>query len=163
LIYTRAEEVAELIQSSVSAVKSALHRGREQLQQTLELEQVTEVVLSVEQQTKLHYYALHFNNRQFDQLRNLLADEVRLDMVGKGKFNTKLQVGNYFGNYNKQNDWYMAPGIVEGKPAILAFEDKNACQPNYFILLEYDHSNITFIRDFRYARYIMEQARWNII
>ena len=55
----------------------------------------------------------------------------------------------------------MAPGAVEGRPAILAFDRSDpSAPPLYFVLLRFDGDNVTAIRDFRYARYAMADARW---
>jgi len=159
-----AEEVSELIDSSVSAVKSALHRGREKLKKSNVPEEKSYLTPSQEDKARLSIYSTYFNDRDFDQLRNLLTKEVRLDLVDKSKRLGQKEVGNYFSNYGRTDDWYMLPGTVEGRPAILAFDSPDTIQsPLYFILLDFDSSGLYFIKDFRYARYVMDDAKWELI
>lgn len=71
----------------------------------------------------------------------------------------KGPVSGYFSNYAKRTDWRMAPGLVEGRPAILAFcREDEAGSPVYFALLTSDGTGVTAVRDFRYARYAMADA-----
>lgn len=156
-----AAEVADLTQTSVTSVKSALHRGRTQLKKQSSIPKTAMPPLSEEAREKLATYATHFNAHQFDQLRDVLSEEVRLELVSVEKREGKQGVSGYYSNYQKRSDWLASPGIVEGRPAIL-INDQSAPSdtPAYFILLEYQGRAINFIRDFRYARYIMADATW---
>ena len=88
--------------------------------------------------TRLGAYVAHFNARDFDAIRAMIADDVRLDLVSKTRMNGKAEVSRYFGNYAKVSDWHLVPGLVEGHPAILVF-DPNApdAGPKYFMLLDW--------------------------
>ncbi len=44
-------------------------------------------------------YVTHFNARDFDAIRTMIADDVRLDLVNKARVNGKAEVSRYFGNY----------------------------------------------------------------
>ena len=61
-----------------------------------------------------------FNARDFDALRDLLAEDVRLDLVGKTGL-TAAEVSRYFGNYDRRR-LALVPGLVDGRPAILVFD-----------------------------------------
>ncbi len=151
-------EVADLTGLSQDATKSALKRGRAALA-TADIEAPVEV--SDQDKARLATYAAHFNAHAFDALRDMLAREVHLDLVSVEKRNGQKAVGGYFGNYARQSDWLMAPGLVEGRPAILAFNrDTPGDAPQYFIHLNFDGDHIAQIRDFRYARYAMDDAHW---
>ncbi len=155
-------EVAELTGSSIASVKAALHRGRATLQQSHAGEAAQPASpLSAEERQCLSQYAEHFNARNFDKLRDMLAAEVRLELVSRIEANGRKEVGNYYSNYDRVDDWLMMPGRVEGRPAILAFDPvDSASGPAYFILLEFTAGELQFIRDFRYARYAMADAQW---
>ena len=155
-------EVAELTGSSIASVKAALHRGRATLQQSHAREAAQPAsALSAEERQCLSQYAEHFNARNFDKLRDMLAAEVRLELVSRIEANGRKEVGNYYSNYDRVDDWLMMPGRVEGRPAILAFDPvDSASGPAYFILLEFTAGELQFIRDFRYARYAMADAQW---
>ena len=155
-------EVADLTGASVASVKAALHRGRAALKQSRAKapEQVA-APLSAEERGRLSSYAEHFNARDFDRLRDMLAAEVRLDLVSRAEAHGRKGVGNYYSNYDRVYDWLMKPGQVEGRPAMLAFDpEDSASGPAYFILLEFSAGELHLIRDFRYARYAMAGAEW---
>ena len=159
-----AEEVANIMEMSVSAVKSALHRGRESAKKVSILHLAPSPSFSEKDILRAKVYAELFNLRDFDQLRLLLQKEVKLDLIDKSRRTGKEKVGNYFGNYNLAHDWYMEVGRVENQLAILAFDKKDSqSPPMYFILLEYQNKKLSFIKDFRYARYVMESANWQRI
>jgi RNA polymerase sigma-70 factor (ECF subfamily) len=156
-----AAEVAHLTGSSVQSVKSALHRGRVLLKSRAPEEDTVVAPLPETERKKLSVYARYFNTHDFDRLRDMLSAEVRLELVSKERRKGKEGVSGYFGNYQKRLDWVMAPGCVDGRPAILAFDrDDPSASPGYFVLLEFDGDNVASIRDFRYARYAMADARW---
>ncbi len=158
--YTAAE-VAELTDSSVDSVKSALHRGRDVLKQNDSGNDLSSEPLPPSDQEKLELYARCFNAHDFDQLRDMLSAEVRLELVSLERRQGREAVGGYYSNYSKRLDWIMAPGLVEGRAALLAFDREDpASPPIYFILLEFKDDNVLTIRDFRYARYAMADAQW---
>ncbi|MEH6347396.1 MAG: RNA polymerase sigma factor [Bermanella sp.] len=158
------EEVADIMEMSVSAVKSALHRAREAAKKVSVINPASNPSFSESDILRAKVYAELFNLRDFDQLRHLLQREVKLDLIDKSRRTGKEKVGNYFGNYNLTHDWYMEVGTIENQLAILAFDKKDSSlPPQYFILLEYQGQQLSFIKDFRYARYVMESAIWQRI
>ena len=157
-------EVAGMTNGTIASVKAALHRGRAALKQASETEtEFPAAPLSESQTTQLTLYARLFNERNFDQLRDMLSAEVRLDLVSRTRLNGKQEVGTYFGNYDKVSDWLMMPGRVEGRAALLAFDpDDTAAGPIYFVLLDFENAGLAAIQDFRYARYAMADAEWEL-
>jgi RNA polymerase sigma-70 factor, ECF subfamily len=154
------QEVCDVMDASLPAVKAALHRGRAQLRELAEEpDDAPQPRLSDADRTRLSAYVSHFNARDFDAIRAMIAEDVRLDLVNKTRLNGKAEVSRYFGNYAKACDWHLVPGLVEGRPAILVF-DPNAprAPPNYFMLLGWDDDKVAVIRDFRHARYVIEGA-----
>ncbi len=159
-----AAETADLTKTSVASVKSALHRGRAVLTAARAGETPERAALPAAQVTLLTRYAALFNAHDFDAIRDMLSAEVRLDLVAVERRQGKGPVSGYFSNYAKRTDWRMAPGMVEGRPAILAFDrDEPAGPPVYFVLLSSDEAGVNAIRDFRYARYAMSDADWVVL
>ena len=72
--------------------------------------------LSEADRDRLGAYVAHFNARDFDAIRAMIADDVRLDLVNKTRMSGKAEVSRYFGNYSKVADWHLVPGLVEGRP-----------------------------------------------
>jgi RNA polymerase sigma-70 factor, ECF subfamily len=154
------EEISQIIGRSVVAVKAALHRGRVRLRElSNEADSRSVVALSQAERGLLTSYIDLFNERDFDAVRDMLAEEVRLDLVGRTRMNGKAEVGTYLHNYANTADWRLVLGSVEGHPAVIVRSPKrDADAPLYFILLKWDGEKLTGIRDFRYARYVIEDA-----
>ena len=158
------QEVCEVMDFSLPAVKAALHRGRTRLRElAAEPDDVPQPKLSDADRDRLGAYVAHFNARDFDAIRAMIADDVRLDLVNKTRMSGKAEVSRYFGNYSKIADWHLVPGMVEGRPAILVFDPNEAgAGPKYFMLLEWSADKVAEIRDFRHARYVIDGAEYLI-
>jgi RNA polymerase sigma-70 factor (ECF subfamily) len=153
-------EVCEVMECSLPAAKAALHRGRTQLRAFAdEPENVPQQSLSDADRERLGAYVAHFNARDFDAIRAMIADDVRLELVSKTRLNGKAEVSRYFGNYSGISDWHLVPGMLEGRPAILVFDpDDRDAGPKYFMLLDWAAGKVATIRDFRHAPYVIEGA-----
>jgi RNA polymerase sigma-70 factor (ECF subfamily) len=158
------QEICEVMDFSLPAVKAALHRGRTQLRELAdEPEDRRQPKLSDADRDRLDAYVAHFNARHFDAIRAMIADDVRLDLVNKTRMNGKAEVSKYFGNYSKVNDWHLVPGLVEGHPAILVFDpNEPGAEPKYFMLLQWSADKVADIRDFRHAPYVIDGAEYLI-
>jgi RNA polymerase sigma-70 factor (ECF subfamily) len=152
------QEICEIMDYSLPAVKAALHRGRTQLRELAEADdEAPHPKLSEADQARLSAYVASFNARDFDAIRAMIADDVRLELVNKTRINGKAEVSRYFGNYAKVEDWRLAPGLVEGRPAILVFDPNEPDgKPKYFMLLGWSADKVATIRDFRHAPYIVD-------
>ncbi|MGC2314977.1 MAG: sigma-70 family RNA polymerase sigma factor [Bradyrhizobium sp.] len=155
-------EVCEVMDFSLPAVKAALHRGRTQLRELAdEPDGLPPPKLSEAERDRLGDYVAHFNARDFDAIRSMIADDVRLDLVNKARMNGKAEVSRYFGNYSKVGDWHLVPGLVERHPAILVFDPAEPDSgPKYFMLLRWSADKVAMIRDFRHAPYIIDGAEY---
>jgi RNA polymerase sigma-70 factor (ECF subfamily) len=157
-------EICEVMDFSLPAVKAALHRGRTQLRELAdEPDDRPPPKLSDVDRKRLGVYVAHFNARDFDAIRAMIADDVRLDLVNKTRMNGKIEVSKYFGNYSKVSDWHLVPGLVEGHPAILVFDPgEPGSAPKYFMLLQWSADKVATIRDFRHAAYVIDGAEYLI-
>jgi RNA polymerase sigma-70 factor (ECF subfamily) len=152
------DEIAGIMEISVPAVKAALHRGRARLRELVqEPDDVPVPVLAEPERALLAAYVDRFNARDFDAVRAMLADEVRLDLVNKSRLKGRTEVERYFHNYSRMPDWQFGAGLVEGRPAVLVREP-GAQAPAYFVLLEWADGALVTIRDFHFARYVTEGA-----
>src|SRR5262249_19731305 len=153
------EEIGGIIAASVPAVKAALHRGRARLRELADqLDDQPQPPLSAPERARLAAYADRFNAHDFDAVRDMLAEDVRLELVSRARMRGH-EVHRYFGNYASVDDWRLVPGQVDGRPAILVCDpNEPEAQPAYFVLLEWDGGRLVGIRDFRHARYAVEGA-----
>ena len=158
------QEVCEVMEVSLAAAKAALNRGRTRLREFAdEPEDAWQPTLSDADRARLSAYVAHFNARDFDAIRAMIADDVRLELVNKTRLNGKAEVSRYFGNYDKISDWHLVAGLVEGRPAILVFDpDAPGSGPKYFMLLDWSADKVAAIRDFRHAPYVLEGAEYLI-
>jgi RNA polymerase sigma-70 factor (ECF subfamily) len=158
------QEVGEVMDFSLPAVKAALHRGRTRLRELAdEPDDQPGPELSKAERDRLGAYVAHFNARDFDAIRAMISDDVRLDLVNKTRVNGKAEVSRYFGNYSKLSDWHLVPGLVEGHPAILVFDpNERGAGPKYFMLLNWSADKVATIRDFRHASYVIDGAEYRI-
>jgi RNA polymerase sigma-70 factor (ECF subfamily) len=158
------KEVCEVMDFSLPAVKAALHRGRAQLRElAAQPDDLPQPELPKAERDRLGAYVANFNARDFDAIRAMIADDVRLDLVSKTRLNGKTEVSRYFGNYSGVADWHLVPGLVEGRPAILVFDPgQPGTAPKYFMLLQWSGGKVADIRDFRHAPYVIDGAEYRI-
>jgi RNA polymerase sigma-70 factor (ECF subfamily) len=158
------QEVCDVMDVSLPAAKAALNRGRTRLREFAdEPEDAWQPTLSDADRRRLSAYVAHFNARDFDAIRAMIADDVRLELVNKTRLNGKAEVSRYFGNYDKISDWHLVAGLVEDRPAILVFDpDAPGSGPKYFMLLDWSADKVAAIRDFRHAPYVIEGAEYLI-
>jgi RNA polymerase sigma-70 factor (ECF subfamily) len=153
-------EVADIMETTIPAIKAALHRGRGRLRELADQPDDTPPpAMTPQERALLTAYVDRFNARDFDAVRKMLADDVRLELVGHTRMRGRAQVGQYFGNYASQQDWSLSLGFIDRRPAVLVRrpgESKEAFA--YFVVPASDHQRITNIRDYRYARYVIEEA-----
>ena len=158
-------EISEILGKSVPEIKAVLHRGRTRLRELADSAEFDKKpVISEEKKELLNRYVELFNRRDFDGVRDLLADEVRLDLVGRLKQKGAAEIrNNYFNRYESKTDWHFAAGSIEDKPAILVFNpQEKSAEPVYFITLEISENKVAQIRDYRYAGYVINEAKFSV-
>jgi RNA polymerase sigma-70 factor (ECF subfamily) len=153
-------EISELLDATIPEIKAALHRGRVRLRELAKsVDADGAAPLDTEEQALLRRYIAHFNAHDFDSVRAMLAEEVRLDLVNRLKRQGLVEVGEYFHRYEQLATFHLALGTVEHRPAILVYPTPEpAAPPDYFMLLTWEAGRVALIRDYRYASYIMRDA-----
>jgi RNA polymerase sigma-70 factor, ECF subfamily len=152
------EEVSSITGASHAAVKSALQRGRARLREfASEPPDVSQPILSDAMRARLNKYVDGFKDGDFDTVRAMLADDVKLDLVAKLRKQGKGAVGEYYGAYAAAKQWAFAAGVVDGRAAMLVYDRGISLEtPAYFVALEFDGDHVVSIHDFLYARYAIE-------
>jgi RNA polymerase sigma-70 factor (ECF subfamily) len=154
------DEIGGVTALSIPAIKASLHRGRERLRELAQEPDDSPLpVLAEPERSRLVAYVERFNARDFDAVRDMLGEEVRLELVNRTRMNGRREVNTYFGNYGKFHDWELVPGFVDRRPAILVRKPGEPA-PVYFILLEWTGDAVTNIRDFRHASYAAQGAEF---
>ncbi len=150
-------ETAAILDVSLPTVKAALHRGRARLKELVDAPDSPAPGLAAAERDRLRAYADRFNARDFDALRGLLAEDVRLDLANRTRLDGRKDVSVYFSRYDERSDWWFQPGLAEGRPALLVSDPADATGAiGYVVVLDWADGRIAAIRDFRFATYVME-------
>jgi RNA polymerase sigma-70 factor (ECF subfamily) len=148
---------SDILGVSIAAVKAALHRARVHLRTLTRLPEEPAPCLTAAEIVRLRAYADRFNARDFDALRDLLAEDVRLDLANRARLAGRKDVSVYFGRYDEVSDWFFSVGVAEGRPALLVRNPADAPGTvRYVVLLEWAGDQIALIRDFKFAPYVRE-------
>lgn len=149
-------DIAALLDLSVDAVKAHLARGRARLSA---INAVADAEPTVRQTSDAvaRYVAL-FNRRDWDGLRALLADDVRLNQSTHPVRVGSVDVGMFFSIYAKFDGVWLTPAWLEGREVIAVFENRGDPKPSYIMWLVWRDGKISFIRDYRYVRYVIADA-----
>jgi RNA polymerase sigma-70 factor, ECF subfamily len=152
------DEIAPLLEMTVPAVKAALHRGRERLRKRSPPAVQQAAPTARRASAAVSRYASLFNARDWDGVRAMLADDVRLDLVSRSQRAGKAAVGGYVTQYAAHAGWRLAPAWLDGREVIAGFRNEADQRPGYFIELALRDGLVVGIRDFRYVPYIAEEA-----
>ena len=155
------EEIVEILGGTIPAIKGTLQRGRIQLRALAEEpDEAPLPALAETDRLRLAIYIDRFNLRDFDAIRDMLADDVRLELVNRLRLKGRQPVGVYYHRYAEAPvNWRCVPGLVDGRPAILMLDPNDADgRPAFFILLDWADGKVAGIRDFMFARYAMDGA-----
>jgi RNA polymerase sigma factor (sigma-70 family) len=149
-------EIAGLLDLTADAVKGHLARGRARLReinaQPRALPEARPASAAV-----ARYVAL-FNRRDWDGLRALLADDVKLNQSSYPLRVGRADVGLFFTLYAEIDGVWLVPAWLEGREVIAVFEDRVDPRPRYVMWLEWRDNRISFIHDYRHVPYVAADA-----
>jgi RNA polymerase sigma-70 factor (ECF subfamily) len=159
------EETAEIMETTVPAVKAVLVRGRASLRARREetagdpAPSLSTTAAERAERQQLQRYVSLFNARDWDAVRALMAEECRLDLVSKAARRGK-EVHGYLARYAAEPDTRLSLGTVEGRPALLVTPRASTpgARPAYFILVGWEGERVALLRDYRYAPYVLAEA-----
>ncbi len=149
-------DIAALLGLTLDSLKAHLARGRARLR-TISETRDQPAVPGPASDAVTRYVAL-FNQRDWDGLRALLAEDVRLHQSTHPVRVGAADVGTFFGIYATIDGVWLAPAWLEGREVIAVFEQKDDAKPGYIMWLEWRDGKISLIRDYRYVRYVVADA-----
>jgi RNA polymerase sigma factor (sigma-70 family) len=149
-------EIAALLDLTVDAVKGHLARGRARLREINA--QAGALTDARPASAAVARYVALFNQRNWDGLRTLLADDAKLIQSSHPLRVGSADVGSFFTIYAKFDGLWLVPAWLEGREVIAVFEDRADPKPSYMMWLEWHDGRISFIRDYRYVRYAVADA-----
>jgi len=156
------DEIAGIAECSPAAAKSALQRGRAALRRLAQAPEDARLpLMSDAARRKIAAYVDLFQSGDFDAIRAMLADDVKLDLVNRLQLDGRDKIVPYFTRYAEVTKWRFALGAVEGQPAMLVFDSTVPMEsPAHFVLIDWAENRITRIRDFLFAPYVLEAVDW---
>src|SRR5580698_2970767 len=159
------EEVASITGASETAAKSALQRGRVRLREIArEPAHVSLTMLSDVMRARLTIYVDGFKSGDFDSVRAMLADDVKLDLVAKLRKQGKSEVGEYYTAYAAAKRWAYTAGVADGRPAMVVYDRNVSLEtPAYFVALDFVGDRVVSVHDFLYARYAMDSVDLSLL
>jgi RNA polymerase sigma factor (sigma-70 family) len=150
------EEIATMLDLTINAVKAHLARGRTRLKE-INAKAPVKPAPRAPSPAVARYVAL-FNERDWDALRAMLADDVRLVQSTYPVRAGAADVGMFFGIYSRSAPVRLAPAWLDGREVIAVWENPSATKPDYVMWLKWKGGRISFIRDYRYVRYVVDDA-----
>ena len=115
------EEIAAMLDLTVNAVKAHLARGRARLK-AINARASARPAPRPPSAAVARYVAL-FNQRDWDGLRAMLADDVRLIQSTYPMRAGAADVGMFFGIYSRSAPVRLAPAWLDGREVIAVYED----------------------------------------
>lgn len=156
------DEIASIAECSPTAAKSALQRGRAALRQLMKAPpDIRLPLMSDVQRSKTAIFVHLFQGGDFDTIRAMLADDVKLELVNRLHWEGREKIAPYFTRYAQETKWRFAFGAVEGQPAMLVFDAAGDMEkPAHFVLVNWAGNQIAEIRDYLFAPYVLEAIDW---
>jgi RNA polymerase sigma-70 factor (ECF subfamily) len=128
------EEIAAMLDLTVNAVKAHLARGRARLK-AINAQALAQPAPHPPSPAVARYVAL-FNQRDWDGLRAMLADDVRLVQSSHPLRTGAADVGEFFSIYGRSAPVRLVPAWLEGREVIAVYEEQ-AGKPSYLMWLEW--------------------------
>jgi RNA polymerase sigma factor (sigma-70 family) len=150
------EEIATMLDLTINAVKAHLARGRGRLK-AINAQALAAPVPRSPSPDLARYIAL-FNQRNWEGLRGILAEDVRLVQSTYPLRAGAADVGMFFGIYSRSAPVRLAPAWLDGREVIAVYEDTQTVKPSYLMWLQWTDGRITFVRDYKHVRYVIDDA-----
>jgi RNA polymerase sigma factor (sigma-70 family) len=138
-------EIGALQGLTVDAVKGHLARGRARLREINA--QAAPPAEARPVSTAVARYVALFNQRNWEGLRALLADDVRLIQSSHPPRAGAADVGSFFTIYARIDGVWLAPAWLEGRQVIAVFEGRSDPRPSYLMWLQWRDGRIYVLAD----------------
>lgn len=151
-------DIAALLDLTIDSVKAHLSRGRARLREINASAAPNEPVDAKPVSEALARYVSLFNGRDWDGLRALLADDVKLHQSSYPVRVGSADVGRFFSIYATIEGLWLVPAWLGGREVVAVFSTRTSVAPDYFMWLEWLDGRISFIRDYRHVSYVIDDA-----
>jgi RNA polymerase sigma-70 factor, ECF subfamily len=152
------DEIAELVDSTVGGVKSALNRGRSKLASSPARTAPVRSV-SPEVARMMRLYVDRFNRRDWDGVRELISADARLRVADR--FAGRVADAPYFANYERWPwAWELALGELDGEPVVIILRRHGeGSTPHSVIRMSVAGDRIERIEDYIHCPWMVPAAK----
>lgn len=152
-------EISEILETSIAAVKAALHRGRQKLKTAKPQSRAS---VSKKPDLLRRYIDL-FNNRDWEGVKKLLREDVHCEVVGDWTGLGRDSAENhYFFKYARsasQMQWRLALAEVNGEEVLVCWKKiSEQWQPSSLVRIEWEKNLIRSIRDYMHIPYLFDDV-----
>ena len=154
------QEIGAILDSPLTAVKAALHRARGKLKGQAPAASRREpepVRLAL-----IERYVALFNAQRWEELKLLLRDDVRLEVVGDFVAEGQDAIGTaYFYKYSQYAGWRLEIGRVDGEVMIIVWrreEPEEAEKPWSVVRIAWKEGQVAGLRDYILVPYLFDEA-----
>jgi RNA polymerase sigma-70 factor, ECF subfamily len=153
------EEIAELVDSTVGGVKSALSRGRAKLATLPPPSTASRASTDPETARLLSLYVDRFDRRDWDGLRELIAADARVRVADR--YLGALADAPYFSQYRQRSyPWRAEIGTVDGAPVVVIVGLEGASwTPQAIARIEFVGERVASIADYTHCPWVVASAR----
>jgi RNA polymerase sigma-70 factor (ECF subfamily) len=154
------DDIAGVLDTSVGAVKAALHRGRAKLA-AASLESLAAPSSPAVTPPTQALYVEAFNRRDWPALLGLLAHDVRVELVGHVHRRGHDDIArNYLGTYDKAAfEWRVQEATVDGERVLVCRRrDGDAWTTRHAIRLRWQDGRVEYVRDYAHVAYLLGDA-----
>ncbi len=153
------EDCADIVQSTLGGVKSALHRARRKLERAAT--DTAPVVLAPEERNLVQLYLDRFNGQDWTGVLELVRADAQLDLMGHSGGNARdfMQEG-YFRNYGGFPwEWKFELCLVDGRELPVLFRrESDHWVPHGALKLSFEDGKVAHIQDYFHIEYLFEHA-----
>lgn len=151
------EEIAELVDSTVGGVKTALNRARRKLAAAPAPSRTPRSV-DPELTTVMKLYVDRFNRHDWDGVRELISADARLTVADA--FVGKLADAPYFRNYERfPMPWKLAMGEVDGEPVVIILQrGADTWMPYSIVRLSVIGQHVDRVVDYVHCPWVISMA-----
>ena len=149
-------EIAETLDSPLTAVKAALHRGRQKLRAQADSQATPP---AQERSELLERYVALFNERDWAGVKQLLTVDTQCDVVGifSGRGRDTI-AGNYLQTYDGLWPWKMTRAWVDGEEIMACWHEvAGRWQLRGIARIEWADSAVKYIRDYTHVSYLLRE------
>ena len=154
------QELSEILDSPVAAVKAAFYRGRRKLEAAPKgLLAPAEEVVEADERSRLGALAAAFNARAWAAVLEQVSDRIQLELPGSLVAGKGEMARLYLPGFERTDDWRLLVTPVDGEDVLVRWRRSgDGWRPATAIRLTWDGDLVVGLRDFQLVAYLLDSA-----